>query len=55
MNVINNTISAFIDPQQAKIEGSLSLQKTDYNALIFREKFGTKTNENNIEKLNFSP
>jgi len=50
-SVINNTISAFIDPQQAKIEGSLSLQKTDYNALIFREKFGTKTNENNIEKL----
>lgn len=50
-SVINNTISAFIDPQKAKIEGSLSLQKTDYNALIFREKFGTKTNVSNIEKL----
>lgn len=50
-SVINNTVSAFIDPQQAKLEGSLSLQKTDYNALIFREKYGTKTNESNIEKF----
>ncbi|CAM3753790.1 DUF3857 domain-containing protein [Flavobacterium chungbukense] len=50
-SVINNTVSAFIEPQEAKLEGSLSLQKTDYNALIFREKFGTKTNASNIEKL----
>lgn len=50
-SVNNNTISASIIPESAKLEGTLSLQKSDYNALVFREKFGIKTNENNIEKL----
>lgn len=50
-SVINNTISAAIEPESARLEGTLSLQKTDYNALIFREKFGVNTNQSNIEKL----
>lgn len=46
-----NTIKVSLSPETAQLNGTLSLQKTDYLALSFRENYGGKANESNIERL----
>ncbi|MBE8727166.1 DUF3857 domain-containing protein [Flavobacterium hungaricum] len=50
-SMIVNSVSASIVPESAKLEGVLSLQKTDYKALDFRESFANMTNESHIENI----
>lgn len=46
-----HTLKISISPETTQLKGTLSLQKTDYQALSFREKNSNKDNESTIEKL----